>query len=1112
MSDNLNVGGVSLAALHARSTLITRDKDPGVRRHQTRTAVFKLLLDCFALQIRFGCEDDGCTTPSCYSYRKSLTHQPVRRPTVLTARDEAFVLASEVDPLRHLCIHPLRTSVDGVGRVNTQQVRAYVDQLWTGGLHPVAKRYGMSEVSNHHEDGKEVDPMDGKASASVHSHSMLAEPQAKTDKGSLAQNLFNSETMRALFAQQASDSTENTDLALLVHKDISLANALQTLFSIQQLHEHSQPLSHSYSQLFDYASRCCRFVLSSISLLLHQLPIKAPPIPLRALPTLALDTILDSSGKTIDCIQPLGRYFHSLYSYRSSARNMVFDSLKRAIGPIFHRPLGIRATTGNADDNVDDKYINDESAARIIFFAICALLGSIPPSNDSTLTTILDHRSAGSLIPSPLFDPEDNTDAAIRLQAKRLGISEAFEDESALRLADQIVLALATRRAQWLAMSASREQHGDGEDAGPARVFPLMQLIVAHMILHFTSLMPPKSDPPSREFVYQKLQRYGQTPGPILVEWLKTVFRASWNGESKLRRWNSAGAALELLNDVSIIYRPRAKTTELGLIPQHFQLPALAGRLHAHKLIPEYMEWMKAQPGGSRRHKNERHLLQFPFIFDHGDRTFYFRLMMYNQMHLEWQFARGQREIQHQFEWGLVPGSSDYQCPNPSCTHAMCERQRFIERQSQRWAEAQYRPAQRFPNNFWNRELYLRHKLAKEQAKFLVIDIERQTILESAFNQLWGRTKGELMKPLKVVMRMDGKDEDAADHGGVSQEFFRLVLGQAFMPTFGLFVQTDEQSWMNWFQPMSSEPLQTFELIGLLFGMAVYNGITLPVNFPYAFYHILCHGTSENISIADGWPSLARSFQQLASWDEQKQGSIEDVFARDFAFTFNANGTTYTIDMQKEHPHEIHWPTKAGETPPAHWTDDSRSFAPVTGANRFAFMHAYSQWLVIHSVKPQLDAFIKGFRQMVPAPCTTFLQAAHLQSFVEGNRNIDVNQLRSATSYATSSPSTDASPPTFTDEYSAAHPTVQFFWNVVSKYDQSQLRRLLLFVTASDRVPAQGYKAIGFSVEKHGGVESLPTSSTCFGKLFLPPYESEERLQKSLTTALEHGMVGFGFM
>ena len=55
----------------------------------------------------------------------------------------------------------------------------------------------------------------------------------------------------------------------------------------------------------------------------------------------------------------------------------------------------------------------------------------------------------------------------------------------------------------------------------------------------------------------------------------------------------------------------------------------------------------------------------------------------------------------------------------------------------------------------------------------------------------------------------------------------------------GMFV-VDPDTNMIWFQPESPQPGWKFEMIGMLFSLAVYNGVTLPVTFPYAlYYHLL---------------------------------------------------------------------------------------------------------------------------------------------------------------------------------------------------------------------------------------------------------------------------------
>lgn len=70
--------------------------------------------------------------------------------------------------------------------------------------------------------------------------------------------------------------------------------------------------------------------------------------------------------------------------------------------------------------------------------------------------------------------------------------------------------------------------------------------------------------------------------------------------------------------------------------------------------------------------------------------------------------------------------------------------------------------------------------------------------------------------------------------------------------------------------------------------------------------------------------------------------------------------------------------------------------------------------------------------------------------------------------------------------------------------------RLLEFVTASDRLPIGGEARVNFIIQKNGeGDERLPTSLTCFGRLLLPEYEGEGRMERALELVVENAK-GFG--
>jgi hypothetical protein len=313
----------------------------------------------------------------------------------------------------------------------------------------------------------------------------------------------------------------------------------------------------------------------------------------------------------------------------------------------------------------------------------------------------------------------------------------------------------------------------------------------------------------------------------------------------------------------------------------------------------------------------------------------------------------------------------------------------------------------------------------------------------------------------------------------------------------------DPQTRMTWFQPSTLEPDWKFEMIGMLFSLAVYNGVTLPVTFPLAFYRSLLPETAplryrdvrkDHLeSIKDGWPDLAKGFEQLLAWSD---GDVGDVFMRDYAFSYEAFGQRIDHNMEKPY------------TRPRHETSDSPAIRPedllspktkeaklVTNSNREAFVRDYINHLTHLSVSPALLAFGKGFTACLQPKSLEFFSPRTLRSLIEGEHHISIPNLRHCARYE--------------QGYDFTHPTILNFWRIAEAYDQQDCRHLLEFVTASDRVPVTGYGGITFHIVRVGDVDLLPTSSTCFGKLYLPDYPNEETLRGKLELAIRNSK-GFG--
>jgi len=373
------------------------------------------------------------------------------------------------------------------------------------------------------------------------------------------------------------------------------------------------------------------------------------------------------------------------------------------------------------------------------------------------------------------------------------------------------------------------------------------------------------------------------------------------------------------------------------------------------------------------------------------------------------------------------------------------------------------------------------------------LDVSRENPLKDTLDQLWGQEKRMLLKPLKVKMGHE-EGEVGQDHGGVTYEFFRVVLGEAFQPENGMFT-IDPQTRMTWFQPYSLEPCWKFEMLGMLFSLAVYNGITLPVTFPLAFYDYLWRNGNARCNfpsladridyIKDGWPILARGFERLLSWTDD---NVEDVFSLEYVFNYEVYGDRYA--------HDLAHPFVYSDLLPRSDSTLAQDVAPVTNANRESYIRDYITALTHDSVSPQLSSFQKGFQACISTRSLSLFTPASLRQLIEGNPHISISDLKRCVRYV--------------DGYTAHHSTIRMFWSVVETYDQDDCRRLLEFVTASDRVPVTGYESITFAIHRVAGAPgALPSSSTCFGKLYLPEYRGRAVLAEKLGLAIRNSK-GFG--
>jgi len=399
----------------------------------------------------------------------------------------------------------------------------------------------------------------------------------------------------------------------------------------------------------------------------------------------------------------------------------------------------------------------------------------------------------------------------------------------------------------------------------------------------------------------------------------------------------------------------------------------------------------------------------------------------------------------------------------------------------------------------------------RDAQHYLLLDISRGNVLRDAYNQMWHRRRSHLLRPLRVRLGEIDELEVGHDLGGVQIEMFNLLCKEAFAEERQMFT-TDETTGLSYFRPGSLQPLYTCELLGLLFALAIYNGITLPISMPITFYTLLKVLDPAPLVVANvedvraDWPVMCKSLHSIL---EQDVGPLE------YSFPLEANGLRMEVIHPRAHYNVLKTVTVASVSPntkhcttPIHvenlvwpgWKFETSSEEPpfiTEEADKKRFVADYLYWLTTGSVEPQLRAFRKGFHAVLDPHLLSIFTPGGLKSLVEGSARLNMDELRKATRY---------------DGYEAKSRYMQSFWRVICSWPEVKQKLLLKFVTAAERIPIVGASDLTFVIQRivPGDVDHLPTSSTCFGTLRLPRYATPEILNEKLSLAIEYGAEGFG--
>ncbi|KAH3758334.1 o ubiquitin protein ligase E3A [Pelomyxa schiedti] len=337
--------------------------------------------------------------------------------------------------------------------------------------------------------------------------------------------------------------------------------------------------------------------------------------------------------------------------------------------------------------------------------------------------------------------------------------------------------------------------------------------------------------------------------------------------------------------------------------------------------------------------------------------------------------------------------------------------------------------------------------------------------------QTLNQEKNPALLNLPLIVYFDG--ETAVDYGGVTREFFHIVLKQILNPCYGMFIETENHQ--LWFDRKNIASFQEYKLIGMLIGLAAFNRVLLDLRFPLLLYSLLAGKKPTTKLLKEAFPTISRSIEKIL---EYSGADFEEVFNLDFSVDYDYFGELRNDEL-KFNGRQI----------------------PVTESNRREFVELFTSYMGLVSIQKQFAAFFEGFSLACNGAAFELFRAEELESFICGDTAssaMDLQDLRQSTTYKSG----------FHDN----HPFIQMFWRVLASFPMNLRKRFLFFTTGSDRVPLGGLNEINLIIERSGSdSEMLPTSHTCFSWLLIPEYSTEQKLVERLTTALEHAE-GFGFV
>lgn len=336
-------------------------------------------------------------------------------------------------------------------------------------------------------------------------------------------------------------------------------------------------------------------------------------------------------------------------------------------------------------------------------------------------------------------------------------------------------------------------------------------------------------------------------------------------------------------------------------------------------------------------------------------------------------------------------------------------------------------------------------KLFVQEGQPLNLLVSHENIIEDSMKAL----NNNSVKRRSIIIRY--LQENGSDYGGLGRDWFSsvsyaLISAQYFIPTPNgstLIINKNKTD------------LAVYRFAGQLIGLSLYSKKLINLKLTSSLWKQLIHQKVKLDDLKDYDTQIYNSLKWIL---DNKVDSLETYFVNNEGNELIENGYNILVD----------------ET------------------NKASYVSLYLEDLLFTKYKSHIEKMIEGFNSVMDENTSSLFTAEEWCLITNGEPKINIEELKT---YAVSEGVNHVE-------------NFDLLIKAISKWDEANIRKLLQFITGSSQLPIGGFS----SYEYFGGKfkiyfvqksDRLPTTATCFNKMTIPAYNSEDLFNEKLTIALE---------